>query len=164
MSNSDKLFVGVLGNRNAGKSTTWNALFRRTVKTGKSAHRLDLTNSECVDAFIISGSPEERKVPIKTLLKNQKCRIVLCSIQYAPTVQDTLDYVFENDFNIYLQWLNSGYSDRGETWDKAGILNQVLAHKGVVAIRSGKYARRRVNEIREFIYGWASFRGLAYRP
>ncbi len=51
-----RLFVGVLGHRNSGKSTTWNTLFGTTVRTGKYPRTLELYGGECVDVFIISGS------------------------------------------------------------------------------------------------------------
>lgn len=94
--------------------------------------------------------------------KASSAGIVLCSMQYTESVLKTLDYVFEEDFWIYLQWLNPGFSDIGETWDKLGLLNLVLAHSGIIAIRNGKHVQSRVHEIREFIYGGASFRKLVY--
>lgn len=159
---SDRLLVGVLGERNAGKSRTWNTLFGRPVKTGDTSRQLELRRGEAVDVFLISGSFEERKLYAGDILDDQDCRIVLCSMQYVRAVQDTFDYVFQKDFWIYLQWLNPGYEDPGETWDKLGLLNQVLDHSGVVSIRSGKHATSRVREISEFIYGWATFRNLVY--
>jgi ribosome biogenesis GTPase A len=39
---TDRLFVGVLGNRNSGKSTTWNTLFGATVRTGQYPRILTL--------------------------------------------------------------------------------------------------------------------------
>jgi len=159
---ADRLFVGVLGNPDAGKSRTWNTLFGRTVRTGDKTHKLKLRTGESVDVFLVSGSPEERRIYAGKILKNQTCRIVLCSMQYVPAVQDTLDYIFAEKFMIYLQWLNPGYSDPGETWDKLGILNQVLAHDGVIAIRDGHHATKRVREIHDFIYGWAASRRLTY--
>jgi hypothetical protein len=58
--------------------------------------------------------------------------------------------------------LNPGFSDEGENWDKLGILNQVLARDGVIGIRDGHHARKRVREIRDFIYGWAASRNLIH--
>lgn len=161
---ADRLFVGVLGNRKAGKSTTWNTLFEKTVRSGRNVHELKLRTGEYVEVFLISGSPEERRLYAKDILKNEDCRIVLCSMQYVPAVQWTLDYIFAEGFMIYLQWLNPGYSDEGESWDKLGILNQVLAHDGVVGIRDGQHVTKRVREIHDFIYGWAASRRLIYRP
>ena len=159
---ADRLFVGILGNRKAGKSTTWNTLFGRTVRTGKDVHQLELRAGEYVEVFLISGSPEERGLYAEDILKKEECRIVLCSMQYASAVQETLDYIFAERFIIYLQWLNPGFSDEGENWDKLGILNQVLAHDGLVGIRDGHHATKRVREIHDFIYGWAASRSLIY--
>jgi hypothetical protein len=76
-------------------------------------------------------------------------------------VERTLGYLIENDFFIFLQWLNPGYHDSGETWDRLGLVNQVLSVPSVVSIRDGKTnPAARVQEIREFIYGWARYRNL----
>jgi hypothetical protein len=105
---SDRLFVGVLGHRKAGKSTTWNTLFARTVKTGNNSRMLELRPGECVEVFLISGSNEERGKYAGEVLKNQRARIVLCSMQYVEEVRDTVGYVVEVDFRMYVQWLNPG--------------------------------------------------------
>jgi hypothetical protein len=125
--------------------------------------KLELRRGEFVDVFLISGSPEERKKYAGKILAGQHCRIVLCAIQYTPSVQKTLKYVFDKGFWIYAQWLNPGYNDPGETFDRLGLVNRILANYGVVSIRSGKEVKNRAQEIREFIYGWAAFRGLIYR-
>ena len=57
----DKLLVSVIGKRNSGKSSTWNSLFGRTVKTGTKLKRLYLNETEYVNVFLVSGSPEERE-------------------------------------------------------------------------------------------------------
>jgi len=54
------LAVTTLGHRNAGKSSTWNTLFRSTVRTGKYERRLYLNKAQFVPVFLVSGSPEER--------------------------------------------------------------------------------------------------------
>ncbi|HEU5415534.1 MAG TPA: hypothetical protein VFW31_17335 [Candidatus Angelobacter sp.] len=160
---TERLFVGVIGNRKAGKSTTWNTLFGRIVRTGDKTHKLELRTGEFVDVFLVSGSPEERRIYAGKILEKQTCRIVLCSMQYVPAVQQTLNYVFSKKFMIYLQWLNPGFSDPGETWDGLGIINHVLAQNGVAAIRDGHHVTKRVREIRDFLYGWASSRRLIYK-
>ena len=53
----DKLLVSVIGKRNSGKSSTWNSLFNRTVKTGIKLKRLYLNETEYVNVFLVSGSP-----------------------------------------------------------------------------------------------------------
>jgi hypothetical protein len=58
---TDRLFVAAIGERNAGKSTTWNTLFGRTVNTGKKARRLNVYTADSVDVRLISGSNEERR-------------------------------------------------------------------------------------------------------
>jgi hypothetical protein len=157
----DRLLIGVLGNRNSGKSTTWNTLFGATVRRGTNPRHLKLRPSECAEVFLVSGSFEERVEYAGDILGNQSCRIVLCSLQYIKDVERTLGYLIENDFFIFLQWLNPGYHDSGETWDRLGLVNQVLSVPSVVSIRDGKTnPAARVQEIREFIYGWARYRNL----
>lgn len=113
--------------------------------------------------FLISGSPEERQLYVGDILANQKCRIILCSIQYTETVRRTLDYVVENQFDIFVQWLNPGYSDAGESYDRLGLLPWLIGHEASVSMRDGKTAPRgRTEELRQFIYGWAKAQNLTF--
>jgi hypothetical protein len=150
----------VLGLRNAGKSRTWNTLFGRTVRTG--LHRLTLRPGECVEIFLVAGSPEERGETVEDILKGQSCRIILCSMQYVEDVEGTLDYFAKNDFSLYVQWLNPA---RGrypvKTFDVLGLGNRILSTRSLFSIRDGdRDPGSRVREIREFIYGWAQYRNL----
>lgn len=159
----DRLFVAVLGNRNSGKSTTWNTLFGGTVRTGKHPRHLSLRPGECVEVFLVSGSFEERNLYAGDVLEDQGSRIILCSMQYTEEVAKTLNYAKEKGFDLYVQWLNPGFSDPGESWDRLGLVNRILDGPSVIAVRSGKLPPAgRVQEIREFIYGWAIYRGLVF--
>jgi hypothetical protein len=159
----DRLFVSVLGTRNAGKSHTWNTLFGSTVKTGTYPRSLELRPGECVEVFLISGSPEERDIYTGDIIGANRCRIVLCSMQYIATVSQTVNYVESAGFAIYTQWLNPGYSDPARYTDHLGIFAGLSASGATNCERPGKVdAARRVQEIREFIYGWASYRGLIF--
>jgi hypothetical protein len=158
---NDRLLIGVLGNRNSGKSHTWNTLFGHTVKRGRQPHRLELRPGDCVEVFLVSGSFEEREEYAGDILKNQNCRIVLCSMQYTEDVQQTLNYFIANGFFLFVQWLNPGYKDHRITaFDHLGLVNQILSVPSILSIRDGRHARSRVQEIREFIYGWARYRDL----
>lgn len=158
-----RLLVGVLGNRNSGKSHTWNNLFGRVVQRGKHPRQLELQPGKCVEVFLVSGSFEERDEYAGEILEDQNCRIVLCSMQYIDDVHDTLDYFIENDFFLYMQWLNPGYSDPGENWDRLGLVNKILSVQSAFALRDGRInASDRVQEMREFIYGWATYRNLIH--
>lgn len=160
---TERLFVGVLGHQNSGKSTTWNTLFGATVRTGQYARTLTLYGGECVEVFLISGSPEERQLYAGDILKNQDCRIVLCSIQYAEAVRKTLDYVVEGGFDLFVQWLNPGRNDSGENYDRLGLMPWLLGHNATVSMRDGKIPpARRTEEIRQLIHGWAKARGLTF--
>ena len=159
----DRLLVGVLGNPSSGKSHTWNTLFERTVRRGANPHRLELRPGECVEVFLISGSFEERKEYAGDILKNQQCRIILCSMQYTENVRSTLDYLITENFDIYVQWLNPGYYDDGEVWDRLGLVNFILSQRSELSLRSGQIdARQRVQELREKIYAWAKYRNLIF--
>ena len=115
---ADRLFVSVLGRRNAGKSTTWNSLFGSTVQTGRYSRILNLCEGECVEVFLISGSPEERDLYAGDILAKQTFKIILCSIQYIDTARRTLEYVSKGQFDFYVQWLNPGHNDSGEYLDR----------------------------------------------
>ena len=156
-----RLLIGLLGNRNGGKSHTWNELFGRTVKRGKHPRQLELLPGECVEVFLVSGSFEERDEYAGDVLGSQDCRIVLCSLQYTDDVRKTLSYLVEQDFHLYIQWLNPGHRDGEQMDDHLGIVNEILQETSTLTIRDGKVdARDRVREIREFIYGWAKYRDL----
>jgi len=185
----ERLFVAVIGERNAGKSTTWNTLFGGTVKTGKKSRRLKAFAADSVDVrlisgsneerhqnvsdvlagaeldvFIISGSNEEKKRYAQEVLENVDCRIILCSVQYVEEAfERTWDYVFSEGFSIYAQWLNPGHHG-GETSDRLGLVNRLLANNAVVSIRDGREEgarlQARVEELRQYIHGWAAPRGL----
>lgn len=160
----DRLFVGVLGHRNSGKSHTWNTLFGATVRTGTNSRKLLLRESESVEVFLISGSNEERNQYAGDVLEQQDARIILCSMQYVDRVSDTLQYVREKQFWTYVQWLNPGYNDSGQYFDYLGIGSALLGFGATLTLRSGQTdSKARVNELREFIYGWALFRDLIIR-
>jgi hypothetical protein len=149
------LFVGVLGHRHAGKSRTWNTLFGSTVRTSKNCRALELYGGECINVFLISGSPQERKFDIGDKLASLNCSVVLCSIQYTELVRPTLHYAVENNFDIFVQWLNPGYKDAGENHDSLGLMPWLLGQGATVAMRNGKdNPSDRTEEVRQFIYGW----------
>ena len=164
---NDRLLIGVLGGHNSGKSHTWNELFQSggDVRTGKHPRPLVLRQGECVEVFLVSGSPEERGKYIDDILGNQKARIVLCSMQYPNDKDDdlaTLDHFIHRDFFIYAQWLNPGYeNDADKIEDRLDLVGKILSAWSVCSVRDGKKdAASRVQEIREFIYGWAKYRDL----
>lgn len=182
----DRLFVAVVGAQNSGKSTTWNTLFRRQVNTGKKPRRLDLlppehtvvslveetahaqpTDGESsparpyLDVFLVSGSNEEKKRYAQKVLEDVNCRIVLCSVQYtAEAFERTWNFVFDQGFHVYVQWLNPGY-EADESYDHLGLVNRLLSEQALVSIRDGREnLSGRTEEIRQFIHGWAAARGL----
>lgn len=159
---TERLVVSVLGNRNSGKSHTWNTLFGETVKTGKYQRKLWLNNCEYVDVFLVSGSPEERETYVGDIITDDRPSIVLCSMQYRQDVTKTINYFSSKGYDFYIQWLNPGRSDMARAQDSLGIIDHLLDVGATVQVCSGKTndARPRVNEIRNFIYGWAHPRKL----
>lgn len=161
----DRLFVAVIGARDAGKTTTWHSLFKHPVNTGQKVRQLTLDKAgHYADVFLISGSPEERKLYAADVLDDVDCRIILCSVQYTEgSFESTWDHIFAKEFQIYAQWLNPGH-DGEEYWDRLGLANRLLAHDAVFSIRDGRSGERklsnRVEEIRQYIHGWAAARGL----
>ena len=99
---ADRLFGAVIGSRDAGKSTTWNHLFGREVRTGKEPRSLWLDKrGHSTEVFLISGSNEERKKYAAEVLEDIYCRIVLCSVQYVEDAFDTTwNHIFAEKFAI----------------------------------------------------------------
>ena len=158
----DKLLVAALGHRNSGKSHTWNTLFEATVRTGKDERRLYFNDCEYVKVFLVSGSPEERETYVGELILTNDPRVVLCSTQYRKGVKDTFRYFLEREYFIFVHWLNPGYADQESPYfDHLGLINWLFSKQSLVGIRSGKVeAKKRVKEIKQFIYGWAKARDL----
>lgn len=154
-----KLAVGVLGNRKAGKSTTWYELFGKRVKTGK--HKLFFGEGEYVEVFVVSGSPEERNKYVGKIVAPNAPRIVLCAMQYKANVMATVDYFAKQNYFLLVHWLNPGYKDRNPMPDSLGLIQRLLSDESLFGIRNGKSdPSSRVQEIRDFIYGWAKRRDL----
>lgn len=160
----ERLLIAVLGNRNSGKSHTWNTLFDATVKTGKEERRLYFNDCEYVNVFLVSGSPEERKTYVGDLITAKEPRIVLCSTQYRDDVKTTYKYFIDNGYLLFVHWLNPGYSDLDTpSFDSLGLVSWLLSKQSIVGIRSGKSSTdSRVKEMKEYIYGWAKPRNLVF--
>lgn len=157
----NRLLIAVLGNRNAGKTTTWNRLFDATVKTGKYERALFLNRAQFVDVFLINGSPEEREIDVEDLLPQTLPSIVLCSTQYRVDVKDTYNYFFRKGYEVFVQWLNPGHSDVQEYSDQLALVDFLLAKGATVQVRDGTVdPASRVREIRQFILGWATHHDL----
>ena len=161
---SEKLVAAVLGNRNSGKSHTWNVLFDETVRTGKNQRKLWLNNCEFVEVFLVSGSPEEREEYVGNIITDDRPAIVLCSMQHHEHASSTIEYFRKNQYSMYVQRLNPGHSDSSRSSDELQMVSGLIESGATVCQRSGKEkdARPRVNEIRNFIYGWAAPRGLVH--
>jgi hypothetical protein len=154
---TERLLVAVLGNRNSGKTRTWKTLFGHKVRTGNTLRRLFLSDTEYVDVFLISGSPQERQKRIEDIIPTPLPRIVLCSVQYRRDAVEIFDYLM-NWYHIYAHWLNPGRWDNSKTIqpDSLGVATHLLYQGVTIAIRNGKEdPKPRVEDLREIIYGWA---------
>jgi hypothetical protein len=164
---ADRLFIAVIGTRDAGKSTTWNTLFGHEVRTGKEPRKLRLNDDGLsTEVFLISGSNEERGRYAAEVLSDVDCRIVLCSVQYTDDAfESTWNHIFQEGFAIYGQWLNPGHDGIGY-FDRLGVSNILLQHDAVISIRDGRAGHERlqyrVEEIRQYVHGWAAARGLIF--
>ena len=162
----DNLLVGIIGHQNSGKTETWKTLFGDIVRTGINERRLYLTDNEYVNVFLVSGSPEEREKYVGDIITVQKPRIVLCSMLYRKDVIGTLDYFIERDYFLYIQWLNPGYQDRNDLpyHDYLGIVTYIQFKESTISIRNGQSRiKTRIDEIRDYLYGWCKFKNLIIR-
>jgi hypothetical protein len=159
----DKLVILVMGNRNSGKSYTWDALFGKKVNTSRTLKRLYFNDWEYIEVYLVSASPKERKKYVDDLIKVTDPKIVLCSEQYVETAKETINYFSKKGYFIYMHRLNPGIDDkRKQKKDELGILDCVLNQQNsLVGIRNAKINRvDRIREISDFLYGWANLRGL----
>ncbi|OIJ14883.1 hypothetical protein BKP35_05460 [Anaerobacillus arseniciselenatis] len=156
-----KLLIAVLGHRNSGKSETWKKLFNDpNIRTAqKSLRSLQVgPNGEYTDVFLINGSPQERGRTVDEIIQvNCDPEIILCSIQFKKDAINTLKYFQDKNYFIYLHWLNPGYNDSYEYPDSESIIPEILKMESVIGKRNGKVnADKRVLEIRNYIYDWAT--------
>jgi hypothetical protein len=162
----DNLLIAVMGARNSGKSFTWNKLFDNKVITGKNIRRLYLNESEYTEVFLISGSPQEREKNVSDIIKNCNPKIVLCSMQYIEGVKASIDFFVEHKFQIYCQWLNPGFNDANSeaTFDFNGTFNYLIGLGATVVMKNAKIdVIERVQEMSEYIYGWAKYKNLIFK-
>lgn len=158
----ERLLVVVIGHRNAGKSKTWNTMFERSVKTGKESRYLYLNKAQWIDdVFLVNGSPQERDVPVEEMMPEELPRIVLCSVQYREGAKDTFNFFFQHGYDVFVQWLNPGYSDQNNYPDDLDLVMWLLDRGAALCQRTGKdEPEARVNELKQYVLGWATFRDL----
>lgn len=157
------LAVTTLGNRNSGKSRTWNTLFGATVKTGKLERKLYLNKAQFLNVFLVSGSPEERDEYVGELITVDKPSLILCSTQYITSVRSTYDYFFDNGYEVHIQWLNPGHSDSSRYDDYLDLLPYLLKKGATVQMRDGREDERsRVEDIKKTILGWGTYHDLIH--
>jgi len=151
-----KLLIGVLGNQASGKSTTWSTMFGRVVHTGKNLRKLEI-NGVKIPIFLINESALERKTSLEYILPDDDPQIVLSSFLYHKNVKSNFEYFYKKGYDLYVQWLNPGYSDPN---DKAlfyneGIINYLLSLGTIVSVKNAKLSPKfRVKELKNYIYAW----------
>jgi hypothetical protein len=159
-----KLMIGLLGGVKSGKTHTWNLLFeKKTVKTGKKTRRLYFDEKTYIDVFLISRSAQKRKMDVKSIVKDKEPDIILCSMQYAKKLPQTLKYFVDNGYFMYIHWLNPGFNDANDIplFYDSDLVDYILSVPGMLGVRNGKKeADERVKELKDFLYGWAAGRGL----
>jgi len=158
---SEKLAAVVLGHRNSGKSTTWNTLFQRTVRTGSYQRELMFNRCESAWVFLVSGSPEERETHIGKIIADENPSIILSSLQYRDDVVESFQYFKAKGYQLYVQWINPGFSDDSKNDDTLGLIEKLLSWGATVKVVDGKAPpEQRARELRNFVYGWAKPREL----
>jgi hypothetical protein len=123
-----RLLVSVLGNQNSGKTHTWRMLFGRNVRTGTTSRELEIAPGQCVPVFLVSGSAEERRTTIETIMGSATPDIVLCSVQYLADAQNTFQFFLNRDYELVVHWLNPGYGDTEYQRDMLGLV-EWLRHR-----------------------------------
>jgi hypothetical protein len=158
---NERLLVGVLGHKNAGKSMTWKTLFEGKVKTTKRERQLWLSKTDWVKVFLVNGSPEERGKDVSDIIGSNNPRIVLCSMQYRSDVSKTINYFITKKYHLFIHWLNPGFSDDTKSEDYLNLIPYIHQLDYTLEVRDGKVnPTSHVNEIRDFIRGWATARSL----
>ncbi len=122
--NHPKIAVISLGNRNAGKSSTWYTIFRRVIRTGikqlrinSRAHEVFVKNSSFeetdkevegfFDVFVRNASFEEYGDEIEDFFDEDDLpNIIFCSVQYTEKGKKTITWFQEHGYYLYIQWLN----------------------------------------------------------
>ena len=157
-----KLFVVVLGEQNSGKSHTWNRLLKpdgSTVKTGTYVRTISIGGVAIPDAFLISGSPEERGKYVGEILGDAAPNLVLCSAQYGTGFFQTIEFAFENGFDVHIQWLNPGIGDGDwPFFDEAGVISRLMAKGCSVEMLASKDLEKRLYRLSRVIVGWNALR------
>ncbi len=160
----EKMMIGILGTVKSGKTHTWNLLFDKSnVKTGKKNRRLYFDENTWVDVFLINRSAQKRKMDIKNIMKDNKPEIILCSMQYAKKLPQTLKYFVDNDYFMYIHWLNPGFNEPNDIplFYDSDLVDYMLSVPSMLGVRNGKNdATERVKEIKDFLYAWAHGHGL----
>jgi GTPase SAR1 family protein len=169
----NRLAVVALGDRSAGKSTTWHSLFNlftseeniKTVRTKKRERELYLSKTEYTYVHLINGSPQERKTPVSKILQYKTPNIVLCSIQYVEDAKETIDYFIEHEYQFFVHWLNPGFNHTSEAEDILDLKSYILKdERSRFFIKNGKKEdlKCRTTEMKEFLYKWADEQKLLH--
>lgn len=168
-----KLAICVLGEADSGKSTTWYELLGGTVRSSRvNTRSLLIGNRECVDVFLLNSSCEEFDEEIDERLPEESPRILLLAIQYSNDHRikpaDTISWLIDNRFDLYIQWLNPGCDSNGirpAYDDYLGIVDYINKNKNkndVVEKWNSSKLHARCKRIKEIINVWARPKKLIY--
>jgi len=162
-----------MGEQGSGKSSTWESLFGRKHLSG--LRLLQLNRYIFTKVLLFVSSPQENYWTKTKFLQTFKNRergespdIVLCSLQTSITnnmalrqvvsSKDIIDYMNDNGFDIFIQWLNPGFNSGID--NTPNITNQVMSYcetDSVIGIKKENATidpAERTERLRDVILGW----------
>jgi len=155
----DKLFLGVLGRSDAGKSTTWHKLFDAKVRSSsKNAKDFHLYHKMWEEVFLVNGSPEETGSSLQNRFSKKAPRILFSSLQYVDRVQKSLKYIDKHYSDKHIFWLNPDHRET-QFSDPLGLAPTLLSAGYTIHIvdgRNGGLGGKSTNKrIRALVHGWS---------
>jgi GTPase SAR1 family protein len=182
---SNKLAIVLLGERNAGKTTTLKTFFRSHLdqpwrKRVLNGWQTLETRERELRVYIVGQSPREAQTPIVEILADDEPAILICANQYAPDSRGgqqtydafpTFNFLKAKGYDIRVIWLNPGNNREGSWYsrrtlrgqhdryfDYAGIASYCLASGWEVTLSDGKDKEGNAALILEKIAGWLQIR------
>ena len=168
-----KLAVIVLGHKNSGKSHTWYELFGRVIRSGykrlnlgykqinpvvknSSFEETDQEIEDYIDPFVQNSSFEENGGEIENWFDEDGLPdIFFCSVQYSTHGIQTINWLKEKGYYLYIQWLNPGYHDKEEYADSLDFENK-FQNSGQFERYTGKEKIDRTIRLKKFLTDWVT--------
>ena len=84
-------------------------------------------------------------------------------MQYTNTAYDDFEHFIDYGYDIFVQWLNPGYSDAAAYSDDSSLVSRLLHSGATLHVRDGRLPpEQRICEMRQYILGWATYRNLLH--